>query len=96
MLPTVAMGCLQLGQTRPVILGGCGLLIGLNPERSIGAPDAALRYYPRQSLTDVANQPQMRKPRIRLSVVFAVIVIVLAWLGMVIAALKFIARGMPR
>jgi hypothetical protein len=46
-------------------------------------------------LTDVANQPQMRKPRIRLSVVFAVIVIVLAWLGMVTAALEFIARGMP-
>jgi hypothetical protein len=46
-------------------------------------------------LTDVANQRQMRKPRIRPSVAFAVIVIVLAWLGMVIAALKFIARGMP-
>ena len=37
----------------------------------------------------------MRKPRIRPSVVFAVIIIVLTWLGMVIAALKFIARGMP-
>jgi len=46
-------------------------------------------------LTDVANQPPERKPRIRPSVVLALIVIALAWLGMVIAAIKFIARGMP-
>ena len=65
------------------------------PDRSIGAPDAALRYYGRQSLTDLANQSPERKPRIRPSVVVALIVIALAWLGMVIAAIKFIARGMP-
>jgi len=46
-------------------------------------------------LTDVANQPPNRKPRVRPSVVFAVIVIVIAWIGMIVAAVTFIARGMP-
>jgi hypothetical protein len=47
-------------------------------------------------LTDVANQPPKSQPRVRPSVVLAIVVIVLAWLGMVIAAVRFIARGMPR
>jgi hypothetical protein len=46
-------------------------------------------------LTEVANKPPGPKRRIRPSVVLAVIVIVIAWLGMIVAAVKFIARGMP-
>jgi hypothetical protein len=47
-------------------------------------------------LTDVANKPPEPKRRIRPSIVLAVIVIVIAWVGMVVAAIKFIAQGMPR
>jgi hypothetical protein len=46
-------------------------------------------------LTDVANQPPGPKRRIQPSLVLAVVVIVIAWIGMIVAAIKFIARGMP-
>jgi hypothetical protein len=47
-------------------------------------------------LTEVANRYPERKRRIRPSLVLAIIVIFIAWIGVIVAAIKFIARGMPQ